>query len=57
MDGVIEHSMANDSTSFVLPHIKYSDKLHLSCERKIFYITPDLSQNKERDVIHWESIR
>lgn len=54
MDGVIEHSMANDSTSFVLPHIKYSDKLHLSCERKIFYITPDLSQNKERDVIHWE---
>lgn len=47
--------MVNDSTSLVLSHLQmFSDKLHLSCERRIFSTSPDLSQNEQRDVADWE---
>lgn len=44
------HSVVNDSTSFVLSHLQmFSDKLHLSCERRIFSASSDLSQNEQRE--------
>lgn len=42
------------STSFVLSHLQiFFDKLHLSCEGKIFSISSDQGENKERDVTCW----